>query len=55
MKAKTLVLRVTRDQIQSARALIELSGGEDKVDPEIVKIAHAPTLTPAEIRRLEAS
>jgi hypothetical protein len=35
------VIRVSRDQIQSAKALIELSGGEDKVDPMIVKIAHA--------------
>ena len=35
------VVRVTRDQIQSARALIDFAGGEDKVDPVIVKIAHA--------------
>lgn len=35
------VIRVSRDQIQSARALIQLSGGEDNVDPVIVKIAHA--------------
>jgi hypothetical protein len=34
-------VKVTRDQIQSARALIAFSGGEDKVDPVIVKIAHA--------------
>jgi hypothetical protein len=34
-------IKVSRDQIQSAKALIRLSGGEDKVDPEIVKIAHA--------------
>lgn len=34
-------VKVSRDQIQSAKALIRLSGGEDKVDPVIVKIAHA--------------
>jgi hypothetical protein len=38
--SKTYV-KVSRDQIQSAKALIRLSGGEDKVDPAIVKIAHA--------------
>ncbi|WP_404383815.1 hypothetical protein LL946_00850 [Knoellia locipacati] len=35
------VVKVTRDQVQSARALIDFAGGEDKVDPVIVKIAHA--------------
>ena len=35
------VIRVSRDQIQSAKALIRLSGGEDHVDPVIVKIANA--------------
>jgi hypothetical protein len=35
------VIRVSRDQIQSAKALIRLSGGEQNVDPLIVKIAHA--------------
>ncbi|KGN36836.1 hypothetical protein [Knoellia subterranea] len=40
MKDK-LVVKVTRDQIQSARALIEFAGGEDKVDPVIVRIARA--------------
>lgn len=40
MKDKRYV-KVTRDQIQSARALIDFSGGEDKVDPVIVKIARA--------------
>jgi len=34
-------VKVTRDQIQSARGLIDFSGGEDKVDPVIVKIARA--------------
>ena len=40
MKDKHYV-KVSRDQIQSARALIEFSGGDDKVDPVIVKIARA--------------
>lgn len=40
MKDKHYV-KVTRDQVQSARALIDFSGGEDKVDPVIVKIARA--------------
>ncbi|KGN40479.1 hypothetical protein [Knoellia aerolata] len=44
MKDKHYV-KVTRDQIQSARALITFSGGEDKVDPVIVKIAHARRAT----------
>ena len=35
------VIKVSRDQIQSARWLIELRGGEDKVDPLIRMIAHA--------------
>ncbi len=35
------VIKVSRDQIQSAKALIRLSGGEDRVDPVIVKIANA--------------
>ncbi len=38
---KERVIKVSRDQIESARALIELAGGEDKVDPLYVKIAHA--------------
>ena len=42
------VVRVTRDQIQSARALIDFAGGEDKVDPVIVKIAHARRATQPE-------
>jgi hypothetical protein len=32
---------VSRQQVAAARALIRLSGGEDKVDPVIVRIAHA--------------
>jgi hypothetical protein len=35
------IVKVTRDQVHSARALIELRGGPDKVDPVIVKIANA--------------
>ena len=35
------VIKVSRDQIQSAKWLIELRGGEDKVSPLIRKIAHA--------------
>jgi hypothetical protein len=49
------VVKVSRDQIQSARALIRLSGGEDKVDPVIVKIAHARRPTPGELAAAEAS
>jgi hypothetical protein len=37
----TRIVRVTRDQIESARLLIKISGGEDKVDPVFVKIANA--------------
>ncbi len=37
----TRTVRVNREQIESARLLIKISGGEDKVDPIIVKIAHA--------------
>jgi hypothetical protein len=36
-----LVIKVSRDQIQSARALIRLTGGEENVDTKVVKIAHA--------------
>jgi hypothetical protein len=34
-------ITVSRQQVVAARALIQLSGGEDKVDPVIVRIAHA--------------
>jgi hypothetical protein len=37
----TRIVRVTRDQVESARLLIKISGGEDKVDPVFVKIANA--------------
>lgn len=39
------VVRVSRDQISAARALIRLRGGEDEVDPVIVKIANAEPAT----------
>ena len=41
-------VKVTRDQVQSARALIRLRGGEDKVAPVIVRIAHARRLPRSE-------
>lgn len=40
------IVKVTRDQIESAKALIRLRGGEDKVDPDIVLIANARRRTP---------
>lgn len=39
MSKKTI--KVTRDQVSAARALIELRGGIDKVDPLVRKIASA--------------
>jgi hypothetical protein len=39
-------IRVTRDQVNAARTLIRISGGEDKVDPVIVRIAHAEQVSP---------
>jgi hypothetical protein len=35
------IIRVSRDQVSAARALIVLHGGADKVDPLIRKIAEA--------------
>ncbi len=50
------VVRVDRDQIQSARWLIRLhDGDESKVDPLIVKIAHAQKMSPEQIAELEAT
>lgn len=49
------IVRVSRDQVQSAKALIQLRGGEDKVDTDIVMIAHAQRLSPQEIEALEAT
>lgn len=46
----TEVLRVTRDQVESARLLIKLSGGEDKVEPLIARIAHAEPPPPDRAR-----
>ncbi len=34
-------VRVSRDQVSAARALIRLRGGVDKVDPVIAKVASA--------------
>ena len=39
--AKTKIIRVSRDQVSAARALVRLRGGVDKVDPVIAKIASA--------------
>ena len=41
-------VRVTRDQVSAARALIRLRGGVDNVDPVIAKVASARPRTPAE-------
>ena len=41
-------VRVTRDQVSAARALIRLRGGVDNVDPVIAKVAAARPRTPAE-------
>jgi hypothetical protein len=38
-RAKTVT--VSRDQVSAARALVQLHGGLDKVDPVIAKIAKA--------------
>ena len=48
------IVKVSRDQIQSARALIRLSGGEDKVDPVIVRIANARRRSPEELAAARA-
>jgi len=43
---KMRIVKVSRDQVTAPRALIELRGGADKVDPLIAKIAQAgPTRT----------
>jgi hypothetical protein len=36
---------VTPAQVAAARAYIEISGGEDKVDPVVVSLAHAESRT----------
>jgi len=38
---KPKIIRVSRDQVSAARALVRLRGGVDKVDPVIAKIAAA--------------
>ena len=45
---KQRVIKVSRDQVESARALIELAGGEDKVDSLYVKIANARPAAPVQ-------
>lgn len=40
----TQIVRVNRDQVESARLLVKWAGGADKVDPIIARIAAA---TPA--------
>jgi len=37
----TTTITVTDEQVQSAKALVDISGGPDKVDPLIAKIASA--------------
>lgn len=37
----TRTVRVSREQVESARLLVEIAGGLDKVDPLIAKIATA--------------
>jgi hypothetical protein len=37
----TTTITVSAEQVESARALVEISGGPDKVDPLIAKIAAA--------------
>jgi len=49
------VIKVSRDQIQSAKWLIELRGGEDKVSPLIRKIANAKRPAAEQSSEFEAS
>lgn len=35
------IFHVTRGEIETAQLAIKLAGGEDKVDPLVVRIAHA--------------
>lgn len=37
----TATIHVSSDQVDAARTLIRIRGGEDKVDPLIARIAHA--------------
>ena len=41
----THIVRVSRDQVESAQLLVKLSGGADKVDPIIARIAAATPTT----------
>lgn len=52
MSKKTI--KVTRDQVSAARALITLRGGPDKVDPLIRKVAEA-TPNPRRVASIRSS
>ena len=41
----TQIVRVNRDQVESARLLVKWAGGADKVDPIIARIAAATPAT----------
>jgi hypothetical protein len=47
-------IRVSPVQVAAARALIELRGGEDKVDPWVVRVAHAEPATPKDLTDKES-
>lgn len=42
----TATIHVSSDQVDAARTLIRIRGGEEKVDPVIVRIAHADDARP---------
>lgn len=41
----TQIVRVSREQVESARLLVKWAGGPDKVEPLIAKIAAAEPAT----------
>lgn len=41
----TQIVRVSRDQVESARLLVKWAGGADKVEPIIARIAAAVPAT----------
>jgi hypothetical protein len=41
----TQIVRVSRDQVESARLLVKWAGGADKVEPIIARIAAATPAT----------
>ncbi len=47
-------ITVSRDQVSAARALVAMSGGADKVDPLIAKVASAEPRSRA-VKRAKAS